>query len=83
MFRLSRRIAVDWEWLAGCMGITSAERDDIRYDMGVYHDNRARAEKVLSILNCRENFSREELAYFFKEIRMEEWVEPVLTGQLG
>ena len=82
MFRLSRRIAVDWEMLAALMGITSAERDDIRCNIGVYYDNCARAEKILSIFNCQESFSRKELADLLKEIEMEELVEPILTGKL-
>ena len=63
------------------MGITSTERDDIRYNIGVYHDNRARAEKILWIFNCRESFSRDKLADFLKEIEKAEWIEPILTGK--
>ena len=73
--------SADWELLAGLMGVSSAERDDIRNSTS-YHDNRAKAEKILWIINCRESFSRKDLADFLKEIKKEEWVEPILTGKL-
>ncbi|XP_028404324.1 uncharacterized protein LOC114526970 isoform X2 [Dendronephthya gigantea] len=81
MFRLSQRIAVHWDRLAGVMGTNSAERDEIRCNHILYQDNRARAEKILSIFSRGENFSRERLADALKEIGQDEWVEPILTGK--
>ena len=80
MYRLSQRIVVDWERLAGLMDITRAERDEIRYSL-LYYDSRSRAEKVLSIFNRREDFSREKLAGCLEEIQQLEFVEPVTTGE--
>ncbi len=65
MYRLSQRIVVDWERLAGLMNITRAERDEIRYSL-LYSDSRSRAEKVLSIFNRREDFSREKTGCLFR-----------------
>ncbi|XP_028404377.1 uncharacterized protein LOC114527013 isoform X2 [Dendronephthya gigantea] len=81
MFRLSQRIAVHWDRLASLIGIKSAERDEIRYNYFVYQDNCAKAEKILSIFNRGENFSRKTLADFLNEIGQDEWVEPILTGK--
>ena len=81
MFRLSLRITVNWDKLAGLMKVNSATRDDIRCNNAVYDDSRARAEKILSIFNRGESFSRKELADFLKEIGQEEWLEKILTGK--
>ncbi len=81
MYRLSQRIVVDWEALAGLMNITRAERDEIRFNYFLYNDSRSRAEKILSIVNQREDFSREELAARLEEIQQLELVEPVTTGE--
>ncbi len=80
MYRLSQRIVVDWDRLAGLMDITRAERDDVRYSL-LYNDSRSRAEKILSIFNQRDDFSREKLAAFFEEIQQLELLEPVTTGE--
>lgn len=80
MFRLSQRIAVHWDRLAGLVGVTRAVRDDIRYSNGGYYDNCARAEKILSIINSRRNFLREDLACCLREIGQNEWIEPILSG---
>ncbi len=81
MYRLSQRIVVDWDRLAGLMDITRAERDEIRCNYFLYNDSRSRAEKILSIFNQRDDFSREKLAAFFEEIQQLELVEPVTTGE--
>ncbi len=80
MYRLSQRIVVDWDRLAGLMNITRAERDDIRYSL-LYNDSRSRAEKILSIFNQRDDLSREKLAACLEEIQQLELVEPVTTGE--
>ena len=81
MYRLSQRIVVDWEALAGLMNITRAERDEIRFNCFLYSDSRSRAEKILSIFNQREDFSRKKLAACLEEIQQLELVEPVTTGK--
>ncbi len=80
MYRLSQRFVVDWEALAGLMDITRAKRDDIRYSI-LYNDSRSRAEKILSIFNQRDDFSRKKLAAFLEEIQQLELLEPVTTGE--
>ena len=79
MFRLSRRI-INWDELAGLLGISNPERDEIRYNNN-YHENRQRAEKILAIFNNMEGFSRETLADCFKETNHEDLIEPVTTGE--
>ena len=81
MYRLSQRIVVDWEALAGLMNITRAERDEIRCNYFLYSDSRSRAEKILSIFNQREDFSRKKLAARLEEIQQLELVEPVTIGE--
>ncbi|CAB4003655.1 ---NA---, partial [Paramuricea clavata] len=80
MSRLSRRIVVEWDHLAGLMDISREERDNIRYSL-VYHDNCSRAEKILAIFNNREGFSREKLAGCLKEIQKLDLIEKVRTGE--
>ena len=80
MYRLSQRIVVDWDRLAGLMDITRAEREDICYSL-LYNDSRSRAEKILSIFNQTDDFSREKLAACLEEIQQLELVEPVTTGE--
>jgi hypothetical protein len=79
MSRLGRRI-VQWEQLAGLMNIPRADIDELRYSL-IYHDNRARAEKILSIFNNMEGFSRKKLAGCLEEIQELDLVEPVITGK--
>jgi hypothetical protein len=80
MHRLSRRIGAEWDILAGLMGIPRAERNDIR-DNFLYNNNCSRAEKILSIFNRREDFSRETLAHCLEEIQQLDLVRPVITGE--
>lgn len=80
MYRLSRRIVVEWESLAALIGIDRSEREDIRYNIR-YHDVRSRAEKVLATLNYMEGFSRETLTQHLKEIQKLELIQPVTTGE--
>ena len=81
MFRLSRRIAVDWDSLAGLMGIAEEEREDIRRNNCVYCDIRSRAEKILSIFNRRNDFSRKKLVEHLNEISKLDLIGPVITGK--
>lgn len=69
---LSRRIGVEWDTLAGFMNISRAYRDN---------DDRSRAEKIISIFNHREDFSRKNLAHCLEEIQQLELVRPVTTGE--
>ncbi|CAB3978740.1 ---NA--- [Paramuricea clavata] len=78
--RLGRRIVVEWDHLAGLMDIPRAERDDIRYSL-IYNDNRSRAEKILTIFNNKEDFSREKLARCLEEIQQLDLIKPVITGE--
>ncbi len=80
MYRLSQRIVVDWDRLAGLMNITRAVTVDIRYSF-LYNNSRSRTEKILSIFNRGENFSRKKLAGFLAEIQQLDLVEPVTTGE--
>ncbi len=81
MYRLSQRIVVDWDGLAGFLDIARAERDDIRFNCFLYNESRSRAEKILSIFNQREDFSRKKLAACLEKIQLLELVEPVTTGE--
>ncbi|XP_028404385.1 uncharacterized protein LOC114527016 isoform X2 [Dendronephthya gigantea] len=81
MSRLSRRIAVDWDSLAGLMDIAKEERDDIRYNCAIYSDHRSRAEKILSIFNHKKEFSRKKLVEGLKEIKKLDVIRPILTGK--
>jgi hypothetical protein len=62
------------------MDIPRAERDDIRYSL-IYNDNRSRAEKILTIFNNKEDFSREKLARCLEEIHQLDLMKPVITGE--
>ena len=80
MFRLSQRITTDWDSFAGLVDIAKEQRDDIRLNT-IYKNHRARAEKILSFFNKKENFSRKKLAECFKELKKLELIEPVTTGK--
>ncbi|XP_028395834.1 uncharacterized protein LOC114519851 [Dendronephthya gigantea] len=78
LYRLSRRV-VDWNCLAGLLNIPAAERSNIR-SCDRYYDDRSRAEKILSIFNRREEFSREQLARCLDEIKQNDLIGPILNG---
>ena len=80
MSRLGRRIVVEWDHLAGLMDIARGERDDIRYSL-IYNDNRSRAEKILTIFNNKQDFSREKLVRCLEEIQQLDLIKPVITGE--
>ena len=80
MFRLSQRITTHWDSFAGLVDIAKEQRDDIRLNT-IYKNHRARAEKILSIFNQKENFSRKRLTECFEELRKLELIEPVTTGK--
>ena len=80
MFRLSQRVTKDWDSFAGLVDIAKEQRDDIRLNT-IYKKHRARAEKILSIFNQKENFSRKKVAECFKELKKLELIEPVTTGK--
>ena len=80
LYRISRRIVVNWESLAGLLDIAAEDRDIIRTD-DKYNDVRSRAEKMLSIFNRSEDFSREKLASCLKEIGRLDLMEPILNGK--
>ena len=79
MHRLSRRICVDWDRLAGLMNIAKAERDNIRANM-TFNDDIAKAEKVLSMFNKKRDFSRDKLVECLKGIGKIDLIEPVTIG---
>jgi phosphoribosyl 1,2-cyclic phosphodiesterase len=81
MSRLSRRIPVEWDHLAGLMDIPRAQRDNIRRSDKIYTDHRSRAEKILAIFNNREDFSRKRLARCLEEIQQLDLVKPIITGK--
>ena len=80
MCRLSQRLVVDWDTLAALLGISIAERDDIRYSR-LYNTSHSKAEKTLAIFNDRDNFSRQKLTEYLEEIRQVELKRPVITGE--
>ena len=80
MSRLSQRLVVNWDTLASLLGITSAERDDIRYSL-LYNTSHSRAEKMLAIFNNMGDFSRQKLAECLEEIGQVELKESVITGE--
>ena len=80
MHRLSRHLVRDWDSLAGLMDVANDERHSIR-SSDMYNDERARAEKMLSIINHKEDFSREKLADCLREIHKLELVKPITTGE--
>ncbi len=79
MYRLGQRIVLDWDSLAGLMDITRAEIDVIRYSL-LYDNSRSRAEKILSIINNKKDFSREKLAACLKGMQMLDLISPIITG---
>ena len=78
-YRLSRRIGVDWDSLAGLMDIANEERNNIQCN-SLYHDDFEKAEKVLSMINKRKKFSRKRLVERLEEIGKIDCMEPILTG---
>ncbi|XP_028404256.1 uncharacterized protein LOC114526913 isoform X2 [Dendronephthya gigantea] len=81
MCRLSQRVSVHWDSLAGLLEIDSEVREDIRGNICIYHDSRSKAEKILSIFNRRRDFSRKALAGGLKEIKKMDLIRPVMTGK--
>ena len=80
MSRLSRKIcASDSYNLGGIMGISKEERDNIRSNP--IYDERSRTEKILSIFNRKQGFSRKVLGNYLREIRKLDLVEPINTGK--
>ena len=78
--KLGGGIADSWYTLAGLLNISFAERNVIRNNV-LYHDNRSRAEKIIWMFNNREDFSRQKLASFLKEISLPQLVNPIITGE--
>ena len=62
------------------MDIAKEERADVRWYIGIYSDNRSRAEKILSIFNRKKNFSRKKLVECLKEIKKLDVIRPIITG---
>ena len=79
MFRLSRCILRDWERFAYLMDIDKPEIDNIRANT-FYHDDRSRAEKVLSIINNKDDFSRTQLADCLQGLQKLDLIEPLMKG---
>ena len=80
MYALSRHLVVTWDRLAALLGITPAERDDIRYSL-LYTSSHSKAEKMLAIFNKMEDFSRQKLTECLQEIGQLELKEHVITGE--
>ena len=80
MSRLSRKISVsDSCKLAGIMGISNEEREHILRDPN--YSGRSRIEKILSIYNRKETFSRKELGDYLGEIKKLNLIDPIITGE--
>ena len=80
MYRLSRLLAVDWDELAGLLGIPTADRNEARYN-NHYYTSHSRAEKILSIFNNMEDFSRQKLAKCLEEMGQLELKDRVIKGE--
>ena len=80
MYTLSRHLVVTWDRLAALLGITTAERDDIRYNLSYAHSH-SKAEKMLAIFNLMEDFSRQKLAECLEEIGLLELKDPIIIGE--
>ena len=80
MYRLSRRLVVSWDELAGLLGIETADRNEVRYN-DHYYTSHSRAEKILDIFNNMENFSRQELGKRLEEMGQLELKDPVIQGE--
>ena len=80
MYRLSRKIVLDWDSLAGLMDIANEERQKVRCNQ-IYEDDRARAEKILWIINHQQDFSRDKLAEGLEGIEKLDLIKPITTGQ--
>ena len=61
------------------MGISDEERDHIRCDPN--YNERSRAEKILSIFNHKQDFSRKALGSCLEDIQKLDLVEHVITGE--
>ena len=80
MSRLSRKISVSDSYkLAAIMGISNEERDHIRCDPN--YNERSRVEKILSIFNRKEDFSRQALGSCLEEIQKLDLVVQIITGE--
>ena len=62
------------------MDIANEERENVRCSPN-YNDERARAEKVLSIINHQKDFSRDKLAKGLKGIEKLDLITPIESGQ--
>ena len=80
MYMLSRHLVVNWDKLAALLGVTLAERDDIRYSL-LYTNSHCRAEKMLALFNNMKDFSRQNLAESLAEIGQLELKAPIITGE--
>ena len=68
MSRLNRKISVSDSYkLAGIMGISNEEGNHIQCDPN--YNGRSGIEKILSIYNSKETFSRKELGDYLREIK--------------
>ena len=62
------------------MDIATEDRQNIQSNC-TYTDDRAKAEKVLSIFNHKKGFSRRKLVEHLKEIKKSDLIRPIITGQ--
>ena len=61
------------------MGISNEERDHIQCDPN--YNGRSGIEKILSIYNRKETFSRKELGDYLREIKKLNLIGPMITGE--
>ena len=80
MYTLSQHLVTNWDRLAALLGITPAERDDIRYSL-LYISSHSKGEKMLAILNNMEDFSRQKLAECLEEIGQSYLKDAIITGE--
>ena len=62
------------------MNIANEEMQNVRCSQ-IYNDERARAEKILSIINRKKDFSRDKLAEGLQGIEKLDLIQPITTGQ--
>ncbi|CAB4022729.1 ---NA--- [Paramuricea clavata] len=66
--RMSRKVELDWDNLAGLMDIPYSDREEIRVDYLNYPGIRSKAKKVFELVNDSTFFNRHILVKYFKEL---------------
>ena len=70
--RISRKVGIDWDSLAGLMDIPYAEREKIRINNRKYPSFSSKAKRVFQLFNNSECFGRHNLVKYFEESRRQD-----------